>query len=357
MPYADICKIAHFDVRRLVENKRDIEEYLGIQRPVNPKRAEDLERYVNDKDATFPTSIVIAVDADCAEYDVESNEIRLTGYDGDPEKDPIPLTQVARVLDGQHRIAGLLAYEQNKPFDVNVTVFVGLDLPDQANIFATVNLEQTKVNRSIAFDLLELAKARSPQKTCHNVAITLDKETESPFYHMIKRLGVATPGRGGTETLAQATFVDGLLSLITSNAKEDRTVLLRGRSLNRASGADAQKRPLRNLFVRGEDFVITEIVWNWFEAVAKKWPGAWNSRERGAVLNRTNGYWALIRLLRVALEVLGLPERRIEISEFGELLGRIKNVGDREFSSEVYRTGGTGRVALFRLLQDQMVPR
>jgi DGQHR domain-containing protein len=297
---------------------------------------------------------VIAVDADCADYDDELNEMRLFGFEGDSEKETIPLGQVARVLDGQHRIAGLFAYSQERPFDVNVTVFVGLDLPDQANIFATVNLEQTRVNRSIAFDLLELAKVRSPQKTCHNVAITLDKEDGSPFFHMIKRLGVATPGRGGAETLAQATFVDGLLSLITGDPKEDRTQLLKGRSLPRVIGSDAKKRPLRNLFVREDDYVITEIVWNWFEAVSLKWRGAWQSRERGMVINRTNGYWALIRLLRVALDILGLPERRIETQEFGDLLNRITTVDDREFSSEKYRTGGTGRVALFALLREQM---
>jgi hypothetical protein len=49
---------------------------------------------------------------------------------------------IARVIDGQHRIAGLMDYNSGD-FDLPVTVFVGFDIAQQAQIFATVNLEQT----------------------------------------------------------------------------------------------------------------------------------------------------------------------------------------------------------------------
>jgi hypothetical protein len=38
------------------------------------------------------------------------------------------------------------------------------------------------------YDLTELAKTRSPHKTCHDVAVVLDNESSSPFYQRIKRL-------------------------------------------------------------------------------------------------------------------------------------------------------------------------
>ncbi len=54
-------------------------------------------------------------------------------------------------------------------------------MAQQANIFSTVNLSQTKVNRSLAYDLFALAASRSPQKTCHDIAVALDRGKNSPL--------------------------------------------------------------------------------------------------------------------------------------------------------------------------------
>src|SRR5882762_10468420 len=96
-------------------------------------------------------------------------------------------------------------YFSPNTFQLSVSVFVDIDMEDQAYIFSTVNLAQTKVNRSLAYDLFELANSPSPQKTCHNIAVALDTITVSPFHKRIKRLGSATPGRN-SETITQATF-------------------------------------------------------------------------------------------------------------------------------------------------------
>ena len=63
-----LLEIAYFDVRRIVRERRDVETYLGIQRELRPDRVEELKQYVNYKDASFPTGIIIAVEADCASY-------------------------------------------------------------------------------------------------------------------------------------------------------------------------------------------------------------------------------------------------------------------------------------------------
>ena len=84
---------------------------------------------------------------------------------------------------------------------------------------------------SQAYDLYDLAKARSPQKVCHNIAVALDQNTKSPFYQRIKRLGVATEGRFN-ETLTQATFIESLMpynpkDLEPSLRPQDRESLVR----------------------------------------------------------------------------------------------------------------------------------
>ena len=99
--------------------------------------------------------------------------------------------QIARVLDGQHRIAGLSEYS-GENFDLDVTVFVGIDIAQQAQIFSTVNLEQTKVNKSLAYDLFALAASRSPQKSYVTMWWWRLIRTQLVLsYHKVKRLGTA----------------------------------------------------------------------------------------------------------------------------------------------------------------------
>jgi DGQHR domain-containing protein len=200
----DLIDITYFDIRRLV-HEDGIDTYLGIQRQLNKKRVEELKSYVNATDATFPTAVILAVQEQSVNLTaVKEGEqffwMELMNSPGnDDDENTVLYRQIARVIDGQHRIVGLEGFS-GESFQVNIAIFVGADISDQANIFATVNLAQTKVNRSLVYDLFELSKARSPEKTCHNIAVALDRTEGSPFYHRIKRLGTATEGRFG-ETL------------------------------------------------------------------------------------------------------------------------------------------------------------
>lgn len=108
-----------------------------------------------------------------------------------------------------------------------MAIFIGADISQQANIFSTVNLAQTKVNKSLAYDLADLAKYRSPQKTCHMISVMLDSREDSPFYQRIKRLGVKTQGRVQLEPLTQAVFVEALMKFISAEPMKDRDLLQR----------------------------------------------------------------------------------------------------------------------------------
>ena len=69
MDHLDLLKISYADVRRLVD--AELDTYLGIQREVSPKRIKELQQYVQSIDATFPTSIILAISSADAEYDPE----------------------------------------------------------------------------------------------------------------------------------------------------------------------------------------------------------------------------------------------------------------------------------------------
>ncbi|TAU91592.1 DGQHR domain-containing protein [Rhizobium leguminosarum] len=348
IPFSIITKIAYFDVRRVIQEDRDVERYLGIQRPLDQKRVTELEQFVNFYDAAFPTAIIIAVDETFANYDSTSRQLTLSNVPKGETQPAIAISNLARVIDGQHRIAGLLEFK-GEQFDVPVSIFVGADVADQAHIFSTVNLEQTKVNRSLVYDLYSLAKSRSPQKTCHNIVVALDQDEKSPFYKRIKRLGTTTV-IGRFEPISQAGFVEMLLRYISPDPKSDRDALLRNHSLRKAREDEIWKYPFRNLFVDGKDIEIADAIFRYFNLVRERWPTAWDNKERnGTVLNRTNGFRALMRTYGFLYEKQGLVSNSIN-DDFVREHFRKCRVTDAQFNIEIFPPGSSGESRLVRVL-------
>lgn len=364
----DLVDISFSDVRRLAKDQRDLEKYLGIQRPVSPKRIKEIKQYIEGEDSTFPTSVILAVDEKCAEYDSSQNGIGtliLKEYQGNTadETDSIPYSKIAKVIDGQHRIAAFMDENNNwcfdyghRDFDINVAIFIGADVSEQANIFATVNLAQTKVNKSLVYDLTELAKTPSPHKTCHNVAVALDKEPSSPLHHRIKRLGTATPGRK-KEPLTQASFVESLVKFISPNPVQDRNDLLAGKRIKPATGVDLQKFPFRNLFLEEREVDITEIIYNYFKAVERKWPDSWNATDRvGNLLPRSNAFKAFMIYLREdAYPALAQGNYGLipSVNDFYRKLDHIE-LKDDDFTTRNFAPGSGGQATFLKMLRGEI---
>jgi DGQHR domain-containing protein len=348
MPWNILLKISRFDVRRIIEEARPVETYLGIQRPLQPERVEELKEYVMYRDASFPTGIVIAVESDCAAFNDQTQTMTLMNkMDVESRADRVFLQDVARVIDGQHRIAGLEGFRGEK-FDLPVIVLVGMDIADQAYVFSTVNLAQTKVNASLAYDLYALAKTRSPQKTCHNIAVAMDQHEKSPFFKMIKRLGVATEGRFN-ETITQATFIRALIPYMSNNPLADRDQLLRGNKLSKVNKSESSKFIFRNMFIEEQDLKIMDVVWNYFSAIKERWPTAWGNTALGNILNRTNGFRAFMRWLRPAYLFVSSPGNVPTKEQFSHLMQRI-TLGDDDFTVERFKPGTSGEALLLQTL-------
>ncbi len=336
----DLVNISFADRRRIEKDERDIEIISGIQRPLGTKRVAELRKYVTTIDASFPTAIILAMDSADAVYDADSRMMTIRNG-----------LNVANIIDGQHRIEGLVGY--NGPtFQLNVTVFVEMDMEDQALLFATINLKQTPVGKSLAYDLYEFAETRSPQKSCHNIARLLNSRDDSPFYNRIMILGTAT-GKP-SETLTQAAFIDPLMKYITQNsitAMEDRDVLKRSKPLPEIPPEviRAKKLIFRNLFVQGRDAEIARTVWNYFTAVAQRWPEAWELKRPGIILNRTTGYRALMRFLPLAYLSLG-RDIVLPTAEFKAIFDRVK-LNDDDFTPERFKPGTSGQSELYQKLQ------
>jgi DGQHR domain-containing protein len=366
----DLVRISFSDVRRLAEDPRDFERYLGIQRPVSMTRVREIKRYIQGKDATFPTAVIIAIDERCAEYDAKTGELTLSPYipDKDSDEEAIPMDRVARVIDGQHRIAAFMdedknwafqEFEDKMTFDLNLAVFVGADISEQANIFATVNLAQTKVNRSLVYDLTELSKTRSPHRTCHNIAVILDREKRSPLFHRIKRLGVATPGRQH-EPLTQAVFVESLVKFLSLDPLDDRRVLLDRKKLPFPSEEELMKCPFRLLFIEDKELDIAQILFNYFTAVRERWPNSWEALGKASnLLPKSNAFKALMKFLREDVYpslAQGNFRRVPTTAQFARFFEPLK-IADKDFTTSNFAPGSSGQSAFLKMLRQQITIR
>lgn len=353
---SELVGISYADIRRMEKEQgevREIEKYLGIQRPLRKDRVKEIEKYVTNIDATFPTAIIVAVDSKCAEWDEDRQVLTLSEYFAkDKTEKDIPFDRLAQILDGQHRVKGLENYK-GEEFELPVCIFVGPDISTQATIFATVNLAQTKVNKSLVYDLFELANTRSPQQTAHNIAVVLDREADSPFYKRIKRLGSATDGRTG-ETITQATFVEALMRHISADAASDRAILLRKEPLKWPTPSELNNHIFRMLFFEGNDQSIGSSVWAYFDAVKQRWPKAWNNMDRGNILNRTNGLKAFMRFINPVYHYLGkTPKETLSADEVFLLLKNV-NLNDGDFNSTKFLPGTSGESELLRILNESL---
>ncbi len=342
--HEELVKISYADIRRLEvgDEKREVEVYSGIIRELSKNRVKELSKYVNLVDAAFPSSVILHIKEEYVEYDTDNKIMYL------PFKD-----NVAKVLDGQHRIAGLENFEgKANDFDVSVTIFIEMELEDQAIIFATINKTQTKVNKSLVADLFAFAKFRSPQKTVHNIVRALNQKDGSPFKDKIKILGTADDKE--KETITQATFSEKLVDYLSKDPMDDRNTYKKGSKPNKVSGSELEKRPLRNLFIEEQDVQIAKIIWEFFDAVQERWPNAWWKVEREMILNKSTGFLALMRFFRDVYAKSGKIGTIVNKEYYKGLLDK-STLKDEDFNRDNFLPGSGGQSKLYKLLIDECI--
>lgn len=348
IPAQQLLEICMFDFRQIRENN-GVKEFLGIQRPLKDDRVREIRKYIGTVDACFPTSIVISVDERCVSFSSADGKQKLNIMPYQDPVDPqivIPFRGIAKIIDGQHRLKAFEGTQHN--WDLSVNIFVGADEGTQAMIFSTVNLAQTKVNKSIVYDLFSLDKGRSPEKTSHEIVVNLNSIPDSPFYQLIKRLGSATDGVFG-ETLSQATVVKGILPYITNDPLTDRDIGRRIGIWPDRGPKDFERRFFYPFFARNEDHKILAVLINYFGAVKERWPDAWASTGLGAILSRTNGFNGSMRFLRDAYLHLTTKPAVPTRADFAQILARSR-LQDHDFNTEKFPPGSSGASALYNEL-------
>jgi len=154
------------------------------QRLMDRSRAKAIAGYLQTEDALLPNGIILAANEGVTVIRDASNSVSL-------EWDSVEVSQPLNIIDGQHRVEGLRILVLDKPaefadFQVPSTLLLDLPFYAQAELFATINGEQKKVNKSQIFDLLGYKQISDPtlkekfylgemaiQRFCHNAVKVL----------------------------------------------------------------------------------------------------------------------------------------------------------------------------------------
>lgn len=284
----------------------------AIQRDESSRRINEIANYCSDPDATFPTPIIISV-YEGANISLNNNHFE------------IPLEtnkKIGEVIDGQHRLKGILKSNFKDRFELPVILMFNLTEEEKAYVFSIINSKQTKVSMSLIYDLFALSRHRSPQKTAHELARALNKNNDSPFYNRLKMLGKKEENQD-LATLSQGTFVKHLISLLSKDPDLDYRLSKRNVQLT-----EIPTLPLRTYFLNNEDGVILKIFLNVFNALRDTFPEYWET-PLDNILWKTTGYVAILNAFN-ALYDLGDKHNDLTYNHFKKCFTSFKNHLDKE---------------------------
>ncbi|MFL9709344.1 DGQHR domain-containing protein [Methylobacillus sp. Pita1] len=343
-------------------------DITGSQRKESSSRLEELAQFILATDATFPNSIILA-----ANYDEDGNIItrenntppdaRLWMYEDTPcgPEIIIPLHgRTASIIDGQHRLHAFTKLAEDSPrreMELLCVVFLELPPPFQAYVFATINFNQKKVDRSLAYELFGFSANPKesnywpPETLAVYFARILNTEPSSPLYKCISLAAHSTdlfPSDGSSSPIkvSMATVIDGILSLISKKPKEDRYKIksIEHTKSDRSSLQEIQDLPLRSYFIQNNDRAIYDVIFNFFTAYRIV---VLDKAHSDSYLLKTVGIQAAFDLLKKITATLPINADNYNIESLVKFLSPCSTIAKKD---NRYQASGIGRSEIRREL-------
>lgn len=305
----------------------------GVQREEDPARIREISSFTFEPDATFPTPVIISV-YDEADAHIENDSFFV--YESD--------MVIGEVLDGQHRLRGLENSSEIGKFQMPVILMFGLTDEENAYVFSIINSKQTKVNTSLIYDLYGLSTHRSPQKTAHDLARSMNSMQGSPFYLRLKMLGTKELGQDDA-ILSQGTFAKAVMKLYSKNVEEDKKKIRRNEPLE-----DDGSLYLRKFFIKEQDKVILLILENCFIGLKRAFPEHWKTPKEN-ILWKSTGFGAIIKALPDLLEI-GVSRKELTEDFFYGCFMKFRNKLEIEEKNLISSEYGSGEQAQRRLADE-----
>lgn len=340
-----------------IDRSRLLYSLIGNQREASFRRAKQIAQYIDGVESAFPNSIIIAANyINYGEQQLEEKKRWTVQATGGGYELVIPTgEQMATVVDGQHR---LLGFDYCRPYrkEMELLCSVYMDLPQayQAYLFATININQRKVDKSLAYEQFgynldeEDRQGWAPDKCAVYLARKLNIDERSPLHNHVRVApldpeGVLSSKRGEDWTVSTACIVEGVVSLISSNAKSDRDALHKFDSVHRRRSVLGMDRsPLRSLYLECSDDAFYGLVRDYLDICHQmlwQWAG-----ERSYII-KTIGIQAQFDVLRaIAQETKDIPTILQTARRVLEASSRI------DFSDPFFQASGGGRVHVKNVL-------
>jgi len=324
-----ITKISPKDLLSMsVVDRRRIEtddEILGIQRELKKEKVSQIKSYLTSVDATFPNSIIVNTS--------KSSIINKT----DTELELSINEDTFIIIDGQHRVEGFRD-SKNENFELILAIFVDLKIDQQANIFSTINSQQTKVDPSLNLSLELNSDVYTPKKMMIEIAQSFNYDNLSPWYKSIKMLNTKTIG-----IISLSAFVKPLLELTYSEKDyyKIRNQLMKTNTLNDLLNFEDINYNVEKYifweFYKNRDFnSIYKILFNYYNSLKIILNEEWLNEN--SLLNKTTGYNAIMRLFKdIAME--GLKEGNLSQDFFLKKLSPLQEL-NKTINKDNYGTSG-----------------
>lgn len=350
----DLLKISTSSVARYDKDGN----LKGNQRPLNEQRLKAIANFIMSDEMSFPTSILIAANIDNDGKIIDDIEHRWnvnpTEYQ-DVYTLVVPEQISSLIIDGQHRLNAFnYADETCKDIELVCSIFFDLPNPYQAYLFATINGNQKRVDKSLALELFgydvdnEPRDTWSPEKLSVFLTRKLNFSKNSPLYQRIKLAPLFSELEELVDKnkwlLSTAAMVEGIMSLISTNPQKDRDMLAMKKNTiwgdKTRNVLDNNGKPiLRNLYINSDDEQIYKIIENFFCSVKSI---LWNNATSGSVIVKTIGISVLFDILKTILERDYIQE------SYDSYIDKIRDVN---FSSHYFALSGGGKTKLRRILK------
>jgi len=350
----DLLKISTSSVARY-----DKEGNLkGNQRPLDSKRLRAIANFIMSDEMSFPTSILIAANIDQEGKMVENIDSRWNIQRTDlPDVYTliIPNKVSSLVIDGQHRLNAFnFAEESCKDIELVCSIFIDLPNPYQAYLFATINGNQKRVDKSLALELFGFDVENEPQNTWspEKLAVYITRKFNfskgSPLYQKIKLAPLFSELEDLVNKdkwlLSTAAMVEGIMSLISSNPQKDRDMLAMKKTSiwsdkTRSVLTNNGKPVLRYLYLDSKDDELYSILEKYFCSVKTI---LWDNATSDSVILKTIGISVLFDMLKNILETDGIQE------SYDSYINKIKDIN---YSSHYFALSGGGKTKLRRILK------
>lgn len=323
----------------------------GSQRPINLKRLREIGKYIDTAEMTFPNSIILSVNnnEDGSIIQDTNNRWELINENGEYFLEFPKNIKSASIIDGQHRLNGFDYIKDESRLDMELLCSIFFDLPNpyQAYLFATINGNQKKVDKSLALEQFgyfiekEEKESWTPEKLAANIVRKLNFEKTSPLYSLIKLAPIYNNEdfielNKSNWLISTSAMIEGILSLITSNYKRDRIEMMNkkifyGRNRKMLKNLK-DSSPLREEFLDYKDDVIENVVFTFFRIVNEK---IWSNTGDKSYLKKTIGIQVLFDLLRESLK------NNKEVNS--DIIDAISHV---DFSDNYFQASGIGKTRM-----------